>query len=104
MHPDRGCGTVEPGRSPAGKRKGVLSVNDRYVLLTEKEEMWARMLMEVLEDNGVHCAALPVYGAGFSVHTGLQERWNVFVSAGDLPRTEDLLQELFSVEDSPEEA
>ena len=79
-------------------------MNDRYVLLTEKEEMWARMLMEVLEDNGVHCAALPVYGAGFSVHTGLQERWNVFVSAGDLPRTEDLLQELFSVEDSPEEA
>ena len=74
-------------------------MNSGYVLLTEKEEMWARMLMEVLEDNGIPCAALPVYGAGFAMRTGMQERWNVLVPAGDLPRAEELLQELFSAED-----
>ena len=79
-------------------------MNDRYVLLTEKEEMWARMLMEVLNDHEISCTALPVYGAGFSMHTGLQERWNIYVPAVDLPRAEELLMELFCVEDIPEEA
>ena len=78
-------------------------MNNRYVLLTEKEEMWARMLMEVLRDHEVSCTALPVYGAGFSMHTGLQECWNIYVPAGELLRAEELLQELFSVEDIPEE-
>ena len=35
-----------------------------YVLLTEKEEMWARMLMEVLGDNGIPCTSMPVHGIG----------------------------------------
>ena len=48
-------------------------MNSGYVLLTEKEEMWARMLMEVLEDNDIPCAAEPVYGAGFTVRTGVKE-------------------------------
>ena len=74
-------------------------MNSGYVLLTEKEEMWARMLMEVLEDNDIPCAALPVYGAGFAMHTGMQERWNVLVPAENLTRAEELLQELFSAED-----
>ena len=70
-----------------------------YVLLTEKEEMWARMLLEVLEDNDIPCVALPVYGAGFAMRTGMQERWNVLVPAENLTRAEELLQELFSAED-----
>ena len=70
-----------------------------YVLLTEKEEMWARMLMEVLEDNDIPCAALPVYGAGFAMRTGMQERWSVLVPAENLTHAEELLQELFSAED-----
>ncbi len=70
-----------------------------YMLLTEKEEMWARLLMEVLEDNDIPCAALPVYGAGFAMRTGMQERWNVLVPAENLTRAEELLQELFSAED-----
>ena len=70
-----------------------------YVLLTDKEDMWARMLMEVLEDNDIPCVALPVYGAGFAMRTGMQERWNVLVPAENLTRAEELLQELFSAED-----
>ena len=73
-------------------------MNSGYVLLTEKEEMWARMLMEVLEDNSIPCAALPVYGAGFSIKTGKQDILKVFVPAEMLPQATELVEELFSSE------
>ena len=74
-----------------------------YVLLTEQEEMWAKMLTEVLEDNHIPCATLPVYGAGFSIKTGVQERLKVFVPAHLLTQAEELLQMLFSASFVPEE-
>ena len=78
-------------------------MNEGYVLLVEKEEMWAQMLMQVLEDNGIPCAALPVYGVAFSLKTGMQERLRVFVPAEKMPQASHLLQELFSAEFLPEE-
>lgn len=69
-----------------------------YVLLVEKEEMWAQMLMQVLEDNNVPCAALPVYGAGFVIKTGTQERLKVYVPSEYLPQATALVEELFSTE------
>ena len=69
-----------------------------YVLLTEKEEMWAKMLMEVLSDNGIPATALPVHGAGLVLHTMTQERLKVFVPAADLPRASELVEALFSAE------
>ena len=39
-------------------------MNNGYVLLVEKEEMWAQMLIQVLKDNNIPCSALPVHGAG----------------------------------------
>ena len=71
-------------------------MDNGYVLLVEKEEMWAKMLMQVLEDNNVPCAALPVYGAGFTVKTGIQERFKVYVSYECLPQATALVEELFS--------
>ena len=73
-------------------------MDNGYVLLVEKEEMWAQMLMQVLEDNNVPCAALPVYGAGFAIKTGTQERLKVYVLSENLPQATELLQELFSAE------
>ena len=73
-------------------------MDNGYVLLVEKEEMWARMLMQVLEDNNVPCAVLPVYGAGFVIKTGTQERLKVYVPSENLPQATELLQELFSAE------
>ena len=73
-------------------------MNSEYALLTEKEEIWARMLMQVLEDNGISCAALPVFGAGLVSKTGMQERLKVLVPSAALPQAEELLQELFSAE------
>lgn len=74
-----------------------------YVLLSEKEEMWAKMLMQVLEDNNVPCAAIPVYGAGFSIRTGIQERLKVYVPAENLMQATELVEELFSAESIQEE-
>jgi hypothetical protein len=73
-------------------------MEDGYVLLLEKEEMWAKMLIHVLEDNNVSCAAIPVYGAGFSIKTGTQERLKVYVPAENLPQAAELAEELFSAE------
>ena len=78
-------------------------MNEGYVLLVEKEEMWARMLMQVLADNNVPCAALPVYGAGFAIKTGTQERLKVYVPAKNLPQAPELLQDLCSAEIVQEE-
>ena len=73
-------------------------MDNDYVLLAEKEEMWARMLMEVLEDNEISCASLPVMGIGLSMRVGVQDSLKVFVPAKDLQRASELLQELFSSE------
>lgn len=78
-------------------------MRDGYIPLVEKEEMWAKMLMQVLEDNHVPCAALPVYGAGFSLKTGMQDRLKVYVPVDNLPQATELVEELFSAESILEE-
>ena len=78
-------------------------MNSKYVLLTEKEEMWARMLTEVLADNDIPCAALPTYGAGLSIKAGKKERLKIYVPAEHLTRAEGLLDELFSADHIIEE-
>ena len=74
-----------------------------YVLLTEKEEMWAKMLIEVLEDNHIPCASLPVYGAALALKAGKQELLRVYVPSAWLQPATDLLQALFDAEPIEEE-
>jgi hypothetical protein len=71
-------------------------MDNGYVFLIEKEEMWARMLIEVLEDNNVPCVALPVYGAGFTIKTGIQDILRVFVPSEYMTQATELVEELFS--------
>lgn len=71
-------------------------MDNGYVLLTEKEAMWAQMLIEVLEDNGIPCESLPVLGAAFALKTGTQDCLRVYVPAEKLHSAEELLQILFS--------
>ena len=73
-------------------------MNGNYVLLTEKEEMWARMLMQVLEDHQISCTAIPVQGAGFSIRTGTRDSLRVYVPAKNLAQASGLLEELFSAD------
>lgn len=69
-----------------------------YVLLVEKEEMWARMLTQVLEDNHIPCVTFPVYGAGLSIKTGIQERLQIYVPAEYLTQATAFVEELFSAD------
>ena len=73
-------------------------MNHGYVLLIEKEEMWAKMLMEVLQDNGIPCVKQSVYGAGFVLKTGTLERFKVFVPKEYMEQASEFVQELFSEE------
>ena len=73
-------------------------MDNGYVLLAEKEAMWARMLMEVLEDNHVPCVSIPVHGAGFAAKTGIQDSLKVYVPSGYLQQASELFQALFSAE------
>ena len=74
-----------------------------YILLTEKETMWSKMLMEVLRDNNISCISQSVYGAGLTLKAGMQEYLRVYVPSEKLNEAEDLLQVLFS-EGNPTES
>lgn len=74
-----------------------------YRLLTEKEEMWGRMLMEVLEDNGIPCAARPVLGAAVVIYSGARERLRIYVPDDRFDEAEALADQLFSEDSVAEE-
>ena len=67
-----------------------------YELLLIKDEMWAKMLMEVLRDNDIPCTAIPLRGAAFAMKTGLQDQLKVYVPAEKLDEAQTLVQELFA--------
>ena len=69
--------------------------------LTEQEELWARMLVEVLADQGIPTAVKPVYGAAFALKTGRQDLLQIYVPAEHLAKARDLAEALFSA--APEE-
>ena len=69
-----------------------------YEFLAEKEEMWAKMLVEVLEDNHIPCITMPVYGMGLVIKTGKRECLRIFVPAQRLQEATDLHNMLFSEE------
>lgn len=66
-----------------------------YCLLTEKDEMWAKLLMEVLENNRIPHTCLPVFGAGVIMKSGKTERYRIFVPYGSLACAKALYDETF---------
>lgn len=66
-----------------------------YVFLTEKEEMWIRMLMQVLEDNQIPYTALPVYDTALVIKGGVPNRMKVYVPGENKAAAEELVNELF---------
>ena len=67
-----------------------------FVFLTEKDEMWARMLMEVLKDHEIACHAEPVHGAGLTARTGMPEQLRLYVPEAQHLEARELMEELFS--------
>lgn len=74
------------------------ALESEYVFLIEKEEIWGRMLLEVLRDNSIPCVAEPVYGAGQVWRTGMQEWLRIYVPEDCHDKASDLVEELFSAE------
>ena len=66
-----------------------------FELLTEKEVMWAEVLMRVLNDHGIYATALPVYGAVLALEGGVRERLEVYVPKKELEKAKQLMKELF---------
>jgi len=75
-----------------------------FAFLVEKEEMWAKMLLQVLNDHGIPCTARAVFGAGLTIRAGARERLRIYVPEEFLPQASELTNELFSDRacDSPE--
>ena len=69
---------------------------ENFELLTEKEEMWAKMLTEVLSDNNIQFSVIPVYGAGMALKAGIKERLKIYVPSEQKEKAELLMAELFS--------
>lgn len=72
------------------------------ILLMETEEMWAKMLMEVLDDNEIPYAAKSVYGAGLVIRAGMQERLGIYVPEEYFEQAKALADALFSEADTVE--
>lgn len=77
------------------RRVELEGVDASYHFLVEKEEMWAKMLMKALTDNNIPCSALPVYGAGVTARTGMQERLKIYVPEDKHQQARELMAELF---------
>lgn len=66
-----------------------------FEFLTQKEAMWAQMLIQVLKDNNVPYTALPVHGAGLTIKTGMRESLNIFVPKEAKEKAQELMEALF---------
>ena len=71
-------------------------MNQSYEILIETEEMWAKMLMEVLDEYKIPYAAKSVYGAGLVIRAGLQERLTVYVPSEYYEQAKALSDALFT--------
>ena len=78
-------------------------MDNKYVFLTEMEEPWAQMLMEILEKNGIPSVGFSVHGAGLVTMTGVREKRKVNVPAPWLEAAQDILQAFFSEQDARKE-
>ena len=75
-------------------------MSNRYKFLIEKEEIWAKMLIDVLKSNGIPCATRSVHGAGMVVRAGKTEWIRIYVPEESFQRASELTGELFSGEES----
>ena len=77
-------------------------MDGKFAVLTEKEAMWAEMLLEVLGDHEIPYATLPVLGAAFSMRTGTPERLRIYVPEDRLSQAQELMAELFPADEEQE--
>ena len=71
-------------------------MNEQYELLGTLDEVWAKMLMEILRGNGIPSTSMPVYGYALTAKSGVTESSRIFVPAACLERARELREEMFS--------
>ncbi len=67
-----------------------------FCLLTQQPGMFARMLLDVLENNGIEAVSQATQGATGIFSNMNMEIYRVFVPLESLPQAEELRDELFS--------
>lgn len=67
-----------------------------FCLLLEKEAMWADMLREVLQDQGIPCVHKPLLGAAMAMSLGgALERYQLYVPYENLLEAKIIAEQLF---------
>ena len=81
-----------------GKRLREVKIGD-FCFLDEQTQMWAEMLCDVLEKNGIPCFSRSVLGAGLAMAVGANmDRQRVFVPYEKLDEAKEIDSELFAGE------
>lgn len=91
---------VQGEQCPVCGRSKVRPVQgDDYCFLVEKEDMWAQLLQEILEDNGVHPISHDSMDVVWVMRGGELSRQCIYVPFRHLELARELMQAAF-----PEEA
>lgn len=70
-------------------------MDEEYELLIEKEEIWAKMYVQLLEQNGIKCMVVQVNGIGLSMKTGTQDFLRIYVLSSDIKKAKHIMEENF---------
>lgn len=101
------CNAVYDGpRCPScGSKTGREPQSEDICFLAEIEAMWARMLEDVLRQNGIEVWSKSTYGAGLVIKSGgLFERLRLYVRYARLQEARDLAALLFAGQGEEQEA
>lgn len=70
-------------------------MDEEYELLIEKEEIWANMYVQLLEQNGIKCKVVPVNGIGLSMKTGVQDFFKIYVLSSNKEKAKHIIKKNF---------
>lgn len=66
-----------------------------FCFVTEKDEMWAKMFLEILKDNDIPYTQLSSVGAGLAIRAGVTDQIRIYVPYEKLDTALDLLKQAF---------
>lgn len=68
-----------------------------FCFLDERDVIFARMLLDMLRDNGIECFHQPVMGAALAMRTAPgNERYRLYVPYEKLPEARELMEAYFN--------
>ncbi len=97
MHYCDRCHAAVSGEFCPGCGRGALPdvKPEDYCFVTERDEMWAKMFLEILQDQKIPCTAVPTCGAVMAMKAGKTERLKLYVPYAKWEQARELLRETF---------